>query len=543
MRNDLWMGATFLVRLPGFLRRSISLDQAQRILQQRIRDREAAFLTLIRRAIYDHRASVYRRLLKLAGCEYGDLEQIVHRDGVEAALRLLCRRGVYLTVDEFKGRTPIVRGGTVVPVAPDAFWNPLSSVHAFLHTGGSRGATAPVPLDLQFVRDEAVNFRLALHARGGSDWRHALWWAPGGSALHRVLSLWAVGLSPDRWFSPVDVASAELHRRYRWSIRAVRWGSRAWGRSVPRCEHVPLSDPLPIARWMADTLRLGAVPGLSAATSAAVSLAVAARQAGIDLRGAKITTAGEPVTAARLEAIRAAGIEAFPGYGAMETGPIAWGCLRPEAPDDSHVHHDLHALIQTGSDEAGPRLPSRTLLLSSLRPSAPILLLNVSLGDEAVVVQRRCGCPMERLGWMTHVHSIRSFEKLTAASVNLLDADVIRVLEDVLPARFGGGPTHYQLVEDEGQVGDPRIRLLVHPDVGPVDCSAVAQAFLAAIGPGSGPDRIAALLWRDGRLLEVERQPPVTTQSGKILHVLSRGDLGARRESIASRSLQVGAEQ
>jgi hypothetical protein len=41
----------------------------------------------------------------------------------------------------------------------------------------------------------------------------------------------------------------------------------------------------------------------------------------------------------------------------------------------------------------------------------------------------------------------------------------------------------------------------------------------------------------------VERQPPVTTQSGKILHVLSRGDLGARRESIASRSLQVGAEQ
>jgi hypothetical protein len=522
MRNDLLLGARFLYRLPGFLRRPIRFEQAERILQHRLQHREAAFLALARRAIYEQPASVYRRLLRLAGCEYGDLERLVNLDGIEGALRLLCRRGVYLTVDEFKGRTAIVRGGTVIPVAAEAFWNPLSTPHAFLHTGGSQGASTPVPLDLEFIREGAVNFHLALHARGGSAWRHAMWWAPGGTALHRLLTLRAIGVSPDRWFSPVDLASAPLHGRYRWSVQAVRWGSRALGVSIPRCEHVPLSDPLPIARWMADVLRAGAVPGLSAATSAAVRLAVAARQAGIDLSGAKITTSGEPVTAARLKAIQAAGVQAFQGYGSMETGPIAWGCLRPEAPDDSHVHHDLHALIQPETDVTGPRLPSRTLLLSSLRFSAPVILLNVSLGDEALVGERRCGCPMERPGWTTHVHSIRSFEKLTAASVNLLDADVIRVLEDVLPARFGGGPTHYQLVEEEHPGGEPRLRLLVHPDVGPVDSGAVAEAFLAAIGPGSGPERITALLWGDGGLLEVERRPPVDTQSGKILHVHSR---------------------
>lgn len=55
----------------------------------------------------------------------------------------------------------------------------------------------------------------------------------------------------------------------------------------------------------------------------------------------------------------------------------------------------------------------------------------------------------ERLGWTLHLHGIRSVEKLTAAGMTFLDSDVIRVLEEVLPGRFGGGPTHYQLVEEE----------------------------------------------------------------------------------------------
>jgi hypothetical protein len=86
-----------------------------------------------------------------------------------------------------------------------------------------------------------------------------------------------------------------------------------------------------------------------------------------------------------------------------------------------------------------------------------------------VLSQRRRGCPLEQLGWTTHLHSIRSFEKLTAAGMTFLDTDVIQVLAEVLPARFGGGPTDYQRVEQEQSDGRPTIRLLVHPGLGPLD--------------------------------------------------------------------------
>jgi hypothetical protein len=44
-------------------------------------------------------------------------------------VRLAYRAGVYLTVDEFKGRRPIVRGGQTIPARLD----------------GLRGATCPRP--------------------------------------------------------------------------------------------------------------------------------------------------------------------------------------------------------------------------------------------------------------------------------------------------------------------------------------------------------------------------------------------------------------
>jgi hypothetical protein len=48
-----------------------------------------------------------------------------------------------------------------------------------------------------------------------------------------------------------------------------------------------------------------------------------------------------------------------------------------------------------------------------------------------------------RGGWTRHLHTVRSFEKLTVGGMNLLDLDLIGILDEMLPARFGGGPTHY----------------------------------------------------------------------------------------------------
>lgn len=111
MLDDVLAGGRLLARLVPFLRKAVTLEEARVTGQRRPAARETDFLALARRAIYGHARSPYRRLLARAGCEYGDSEGLVRRDGLEAALRTLYRQGVYLTVDEFKGRRPAVRGG------------------------------------------------------------------------------------------------------------------------------------------------------------------------------------------------------------------------------------------------------------------------------------------------------------------------------------------------------------------------------------------------------------------------------------------------
>jgi hypothetical protein len=518
--EDLRVGARFLVRLPAFLRHPVSLDEARAALGRRLEQREATFLALVRRAIYDNPPSPYRQLLSLAGCEHGDLEKLVNQDGVEGALQTLLRQGVYLTVDEFKGRRPVVRGSVTLEADPSGLRNPSSVAHVPVQSGGSRGLPTVVLLDLASIRDHAVNQLLVLSARGWMECSHAVWAVPGGTPMRVLLRYAAAGAVPVRWFSPVDPGSPGLHARYRWSARVMRWGSLLGGLPLPRIEHVPVDAALQIARWMHGVLRSGRTPHLFLAPSPAARLSRAALEAGIDVRGAHLTLSGEPITETRLAVMHQAGAEVAASYGAMEMGgPLGAGCLIPEAPDDVHVLHDTQAVIQPRADEKIPGLPPRALLLSSLLPTAPFVFLNLSLGDQARMVRRDCGCPLEALGWPTHLETIRSFEKLTAGGIAFLDADVVRVLEEVLPARFGGGPTDYQLVEEEVENGRPCLRLLIHPAVGTLNPDEVVETFLRAAGRGSGIEHVAGLMWQDGHFLRVERRAPLTMASGKVLHL------------------------
>jgi hypothetical protein len=243
-----------------------------------------------------------------------------------------------------------------------------------------------------------------------------------------------------------------------------------------------------------------------------------AEEVGVDLAGARFTITGEPVTDARLAAIHRVHGDAVPDYGSVESGgSVSYGCLSPGAPDDVHFFSDLNALIEA----EGLPFPKGALLVSSLRPTTPFILLNVSMGDQATITERRCGCPLETLGWRTHLHTIRSYEKLTAGGVTFEDTDIIPFLEEVLPRSFGGGPTDYQLVEEEGDDGQPRLRLLVDPSVGPVDPAAVSKAFLDVIGSNSENKRDMAAQWRQAGVLRVERKAPYPTASGKILHLVA----------------------
>jgi hypothetical protein len=76
---------------------------------------------------------------------------------------------------------------------------------------------------------------------------------------------------------------------------------------------------------------------------------------------------------------------------------MGYSCLAPETSDEVHLFHDLLATIQPDADGLAGLRP-RTLVVSTLSSAVPLVLLNVSLGDEGIVTERRCGCPLERVG-------------------------------------------------------------------------------------------------------------------------------------------------
>lgn len=517
--NDLRIATRFLWQLPFFLRQCTTVEEATEILHQRFKSRESDFLCLARRAVYQNPQSPYRKLLTLAGCEYGDLEKLVRQDGLEAALGVLFGQGVYLTVDEFKGRQPVVRGSTKIQVETWQLANPLSAEHVQIRSGGSRSQGTPMVVDLEDIGTNSVNTALVLEARGGFRWVHADWAVPGGAIMFELLGASKFGIPKARWFSQVALSEPGIHPRYRWSARVMRWGSLFTRVPVPAPEHVRLDDPSAIIGWMMGVRDAGGIPHLRTSASSAVRLSLFALDKGIDLSGVHFTMGAEPVTASRLEVVRRTGAQPFPHYGSQDCGPIAQGCLAPKYPDDLHVFHDLHGLIQPKVGSANGTIPSEAMFMSSIRPRSRLILLNVSLGDQAIVEQRQCGCPLEQLGWTTHIRAVRSYEKLTAAGMTFLDSDVIYVLEEVLPRHFGGAPTDYQLLEEADSKGRPRLKLLVQPSVGSVDEDSIREVFFNAISDGSEAKHLMVQLWRNAGILIVERRAPLATPAGKILHV------------------------
>ena len=243
-------------RLIGYLRRPLTVSEAHTILSGRLERRDEDFLLFVRRTIFGAPGSPYLDLLRLAGCQYGDIERLVRRDGLEGTLRQLLRAGVYLTVEELKGRRPARRGSAVIEIDPARLGNPCMGFQLLGQTSASRGASTSVRMDLRFIRDRAVNALLTLDAQGGADWRKAVWADPGGCiALGIRFSLF--GQPTERAFSLVDPASRELSPRYRWTARAMRLAGLVAGVEMPALQHAPLDQALTVAAWLREVLRSG----------------------------------------------------------------------------------------------------------------------------------------------------------------------------------------------------------------------------------------------------------------------------------------------
>jgi hypothetical protein len=211
-----------------------------------------------------------------------------------------------------------------------------------------------------------------------------------------------------------------------------------------------------------------------------------------------------------------AGTSAITRYGMAEVGNIALGCPFPAAIDDLHVLTDKLAVLQRdkpigASGEAVPALVYTTLHLSS-----PKLMLNTESGDYGTLTTRDCDCALGKLGFTTHLTGLRSYDKLTSEGVTFMGSELYRLVEETLPARFGGSATDYQLVEEQMNAL-PSVSVVVAPGVGPIDESALVEVILEALRsyPSGGPSMTEQ--WRQGETLRVVRREPYVTGDRKIL--------------------------
>jgi phenylacetate-coenzyme A ligase PaaK-like adenylate-forming protein len=247
--------------------------------------------------------------------------------------------------------------------------------------------------------------------------------------------------------------------------------------------------------------------------SSAVRLASAASRTGVRLDRVTFMVQGEPFSAAKRRVIESVGARAIDRYGFVETGSVAVSCARHGSQGELHLFTDRLAVIQQPRRFLGGEVDA--FLVTSLLAAAPWILVNVENGDHGTIERRDCGCPLAMVGLRTLLRDVRSHEKLTIEGQTFVRARLETLLEQELPARFGGGPLDYQLVEEEQ--GDlTRLVLLVDPSVGAADESVLRRLVLERLGGDYTGDRMAAVVDRMGAL-EIRRAAPYATGAGKVL--------------------------
>jgi hypothetical protein len=101
--------------------------------------------------------------------------------------------------------------------------------------------------------------------------------------------------------------------------------------------------------------------------------------------------------------------------------------------------------------------------------------------------------------------------------MTLVGSDIERILDEFLPAQYGGTALDYQFAEEEDQRGFTRIILRVAPRIHVDDESQMIEYVLESLKKLGGAATIAQTTWRDAGTLAVRRETPVMTARGKLL--------------------------
>ncbi len=491
----------FVVQVRALLRDRIGIDEACSYVHEGVVQRDVRFLAMFARTITANPRSPYQRLLDAANCRAEDVAEMVTREGLEPTLVTLARAGVYVSYDEFKGRTPAVRGSQTLHFTPEDFDGPLTSGFA-ARSSGTRGAPTRVMIDADLIGAMAIYWSVFLAEHHALDVPLILWTPGHAGVAARYLACAKAGVREVEWFVSEDMRTLK-DRLY---ASGVHWLSRRAAQLRPP-QPAPFDDPGPVLERLLALVADGRKPCVNTAPSAAVKLSLEAQRRAHTLKGVTFLLGSEPLTPARRQSIEASGATPVPLYGSTEAPWIGGQCRHPSRPDAVHVLLDSYAVVPS---ESG-------LLFTSLRGVVPKVLLNADIGDRAVLDHSACDCGYGRLGCHLRLHTIRSADKITEFGVTFAVQDVFHVLEEALPRQFGGGASDYQLVEDRDANGLPRYTIVVDPRLSGIDDGAVPAAFLREMAKLQGHYGFMTAVWERERMVGVRRDAPRASAAGKVL--------------------------
>lgn len=421
MLDDVRMLMRFHRDLRHFLRGPISVAEATQSLRNYLDCREHSFLDLRDKSVYRQACSPWRALLHNARIELSDIRNLVHRGGIESTLATLYDAGVFLRAPEAKGVYPVVRNGTEIDVRPEEFDNPVlpGSFHAL--TGGSSGPRRRLLIDVALLDHDVPAQRLFLHSYALEQRTMAIWRPvpPGAAGLKRAILQAQLGVPAQRWFSQTNPSLRHSPAKSWLFLQTALVGARSSGVRLPTPEHVPLERAAVVAEWLASRKRQCHAVHLDTMVSSAVRVCYAAQVGGIDISRTFFRVGSESLTDSRAAVLRSAETSFACHYSMSETGPIGMACSSGSCVDDVHLLSGKIAILgRPGPDGRD------ALFVTTLLAGAPRIMINVESGDSASVETRSCGSAFGAAGYLTHLHTIRSYEKVSGEGMYFLGTEL-----------------------------------------------------------------------------------------------------------------------
>jgi hypothetical protein len=504
--------------LRAFFKDTLTVEQASKLIEDRRNNREKNFLEVIKQGIYENINSPYLKLLKLSGYSFNDIEKLVEAGGIDSTLHELFNNGVYFTYREFRGDTPVIRNDCKFMVCKGDFDFPSRNAFYEVKSGATRSAGTNSKIEFEYLTQVASSFALLFEELGIRNGPVALWLPilPGSAGINFLLRCLKIGITPEKWFSHTDMSTIKMTHKDKFAMQFIRHMGKFFGKPLPKPELVNINDGHIVCDWL--TKMLAVYPTVTIVTypSSAIRICIAAKNNNINLTGSVFILTGEPITDAKSAKIELVGGKVVPWYGVTEVGTIGLGCNTSNHTDEVHLFDDIITAIQYKRRVEHSDLDVDSMLFTSLLPCAPKVLLNVEFGDSGKIENSKCDSAYSKDVLHKHISCIRSFEKMTGEGMTLFGSEIEKLLEERLPALFGGESVDYQLTEEENADGFTRYKLLINPRLNKTDCNIVKDVVLSEIKKLDTAKNLLYDIWSKADVFEVSYEKPIATARGKI---------------------------